>query len=69
MSLFIEHLLLIESELAKVHSGTRKLTPNDFLGPDTRKKMNLSQMLAANGNEGGITEVARELETKKGDYS
>jgi len=69
VSLFNEHLLLIEAELAEIQSGRRKLTPNDFLGPETRKKMNVSQRLAENGNEGGITEVARELESKKEDYS
>lgn len=42
VELLQEHLGLIQDELAEVQSGERKLSYNDYLGPQTRAAMSLN---------------------------
>ncbi len=44
-----EYLTQLQQELSEVQSGARKLTDNDFLGPETRRKIYLEQHGSTNG--------------------
>jgi len=48
VELLSEHLALIEAELAEVQAGQRRLTEEDFLGPNTRAAMFPSFTVSSN---------------------
>lgn len=65
LSLFNEHKGSLETELNEVRRGIRQLTDNDFLGPETRRKIRLQKLLHIESD----SSEARELVNKYTDYN
>ena len=58
-----DHKTSLEQERMEVKSGIRVLTEHDFLGPETRRKMELSYLFQ--NNNGVESDEVRELNTPK----